>query len=146
MPNNNKVYRAGTIPYYFDEKETIQMLFMKPSDPKFGGSEFQIAKGKVEDGEETEYAAIREASEELGLFRGNIIKTKHVGQFLGRTTVFIAEVSNPDMFGLPHYETGETTWMNPEEFDTDGRSLHRPLVRAAVRAIKREHGIDVEAE
>ena len=44
------IYRAGVIPYYIDDGE-IKMLFMKPSKKKFGGAEFQIAKGKREKGE-----------------------------------------------------------------------------------------------
>lgn len=33
---NKKIYRAGVVPYYFKDND-IYMLFMKPSDPKFGG-------------------------------------------------------------------------------------------------------------
>ena len=65
------IYRAGVIPYYIDDGE-IKMLFMKPSKKKFGGAEFQIAKGKREKGESDEKAAFREAREELGLFSGNV--------------------------------------------------------------------------
>ena len=42
--DKEKVNRAGVIPFYLEEGE-IKMLFMKPSDPKFGGKCFQIAKG-----------------------------------------------------------------------------------------------------
>ena len=67
MTNYNKtlVYRAGTIPYV-NEGGEIKMMFMIPSNSEYGGDQAQIAKGKVEDGETTEFAAIREAKEELG--------------------------------------------------------------------------------
>ena len=37
---NKKVFRGGVIPYYYDDEGNIQMLFMKPSDTKYGGAEF----------------------------------------------------------------------------------------------------------
>ena len=147
MPNNNnndnKVHRAGTIPYYVDDSGTIQMLFMKPSNTSMGGNSFQCPKGKIEEGESTIAAALRESQEEVGLFMGNIVGVvKELGVFLGRTTMFIAEIADPDMFGLPQDETGSTSWMSPEQFDKTGRTLHRPIVKSAVRAIKRRHMID----
>jgi len=111
------------------------MLFMKPSDPKYGGDSYQVAKGKVEEGESDQEAAFREANEELGLFASNILMIEDLGVFLGRTTVFIAKIADPEMFGEPHYETGSVNWMTPTEFQTEGRELHRPMVKAAVRAI-----------
>lgn len=135
-PHKILIYRAGLIPYVV-ENGKILMMFMKPSDPEFGGDEFQIAKGKVEEDDESYlYAAIREAKEEIGLFVGNVIKTEEVGTFMGRTTVFVSKVKNKTMFGEPSFETGAVTWMTPEQFQMDGRILHRPVVQAAVRKIK----------
>jgi len=132
--DKEKIYRAGVIPFYIEEGE-VKMLFMKPSDPKFGGKHFQIAKGKQEDGESNEETAFREASEELGLFSGNVVERHDLGNFLGRTRVFLAEIKDPSMFGDPHFETGEVKWMSPENFNDAGRSLHRPIVKAANRWI-----------
>ena len=129
-----KVYRAGVIPF-LREDEDIQMLFMKPSDGKFGGNTFQIAKGRQEEGENIEETALREAKEELGLFIGNIVQLHNLGVFLGRTTVYIAEVKNKDMFGDPGSETGAVKWMTLEDFLKEGRDLHKPVVRAAHRNI-----------
>ena len=50
-------------------------------------------------------------------------------------------VKDPDMFGEPHFETKETKWMTPEEFNQVGRGLHRPVIKAAVRAIKKVEGL-----
>jgi len=130
-----KIYRAGVIPFYVKDG-VIQMLFMQPSDPKYGGKDFQISKGKLEENETDKEAAFREAGEELGLFKGNIINDHDLGNFLGRTRVYVAEIKNPDMFGDPHFETGAVKWMSPAEFDKTGRSLHRPIVKAAERWIK----------
>lgn len=133
--SRRKVYRSGVLPYFIKDDE-ILLLFMKPSNPKYGGDTFQMAKGKHEDGESALEAGLREAGEELGLFRGNIVHTHELGTFLGRTTVFIVEVKDPDAFGEPHFETGDTKWMTSKEFLHSGRDLHKPVVQAAVRYIK----------
>ena len=130
----NKIHRAGFIPYFVGD-DAVYMLFMQPSDEKYGGPEFQIAKGKVEDGETTQQAAVREAKEELGLFSGNVSSVHSLGKFLGRTTIYIGEIEDRDLFGDPHFETGDTRWMTADEFQQEGRGLHKPVVKAAVRKI-----------
>lgn len=137
MPKKKKTKRSAIIPFHITENE-IQMLFMKPADPKYGGATFQIAKGKHEDGESAEEAGLREGQEELGLFRGNIDYLHELGKFLGRTDVFVAKITDPDMFGEPHFETDETRWMTPKEFHAEGRDLHKPVVKAAVRFIEQK--------
>jgi len=130
-----KVNRAGVIPYMIEDGQLI-MLFMKPSKTKYGGAEFQIAKGKYEEGETAVEAGLREANEELGLFGGNIQQLDELGVFMGRTTIFIAEIKEKDMFGEPHFETAAVKWMTPEEFQKTGRDLHKPVIKAATRKIK----------
>ena len=130
-----RIDRAGLIPYFIGDDD-IEMLFMKPSDPKYGGSEFQIAKGKLDPGESAEEAATREASEELGLFRKNLKSIHPLGKFLGRTTIYVAEIEDKDLFGDPHFETGDTKWMTLDEFLKSGRPLHKPIIKAAFRRIE----------
>ena len=132
--SNKKIYRAGIIPYHIQE-DNIQMMFMLPSDTTYGGNCFQIAKGKQEEGENNEETAFREAKEELGLFKGNCTNIHKLGNFLGRTMIYVVEVADPNFFGDPHFETQETKWMSPEEFYSSGRDLHKPIVQAAVRHI-----------
>jgi 8-oxo-dGTP pyrophosphatase MutT (NUDIX family) len=131
-----KVHRAGLVPYIIEDGE-IKMMFMKPAPEvaEWSTDAFQLAKGKIEDGEDTMAAAIREAHEELGLFRGNIIKTEEVGVFMGRTTVFVSKVKDKDMFGLPSDETSEVAWMTRDEFLDEGRELHKPVIEACIRKI-----------
>ena len=133
----NKQKRGGVIPYYIEEDGTFKMLFMKPSDAKYGGAQFQIAKGKIEDDESDEDGSFREAQEELGLFEPNTRNRVNLGVFLGRTTFFVAEVIDKDKFGDTTFETGATKWMTPEEFQKEGRALHRSVVKAAVRSIEK---------
>lgn len=134
--NRKKVNRAGVIPYHrASEGGEIQMLFMKPSNEKYGGEKWQIAKGKQEDNESIRETALREANEELGLFNGNIERFDSIGEWLGRTTFFIACIKDKAMFGDPHFETSETKWMSLDEFMDVGRDIHKPVVKAAHRKI-----------
>ena len=134
----NKQKRGGVIPYYIEEDGTFKMLFMKPSDSKYGGAQFQIAKGKIEDGESDEDGAFREAQEELGLFEQNTRNKVSLGTFLGRTAFYVAEVIDKDKFGDTTKETEDTKWMTPKEFQKKGRDLHKSVVKAAVRAIEKK--------
>lgn len=138
MEHHTKVFRAGLIPYIVEEG-VIKMMFMKPTPEvaEWSTDTFQIAKGKIENGETAMAAAIREAHEELGLFRGNVVLTEEVGLFMGRTTVFVSKVIDKDMFGLPSDETSDVTWMTEDEFMADGRDLHKPVIQAACRTIRR---------
>jgi 8-oxo-dGTP pyrophosphatase MutT (NUDIX family) len=128
-------YRAGVIPFVIKNGEPL-MMFMQPSDPKYGGDKFQIAKGKI-DGDETPIqAALREGREELGLFSGNVKRMVGLGgMMLGRTHFFVAEIENEDLFGDPLNETKAVAWMTNRQFQSEGRELHRPVVAAAVRVI-----------
>jgi 8-oxo-dGTP pyrophosphatase MutT (NUDIX family) len=129
-----KVNRAGLIPF-IEEDGKIFMLFMKPSNSKYGGDSWQMAKGKQEENETIQETAYREAGEELGLFKGNVEEMVNIGEWLGRTTVFVARIKDKDMFGDPHFETGGVRWMTLDEFLADGRDLHKPIVKAANRKI-----------
>jgi 8-oxo-dGTP pyrophosphatase MutT (NUDIX family) len=128
------IARAGFIPYYKKDGQ-VYILCMKPSDPAYGGDAFQIAKGRVDPGENTKQTAIREAGEELGLIPSNIKAIKHLGVFLGYTDMFYGEVKDKDNFTHTTHETENTKWMTVEEFFKEGRSLHRDVIKAFAAAI-----------
>lgn len=134
------IYRAGVIPYIL-ENDKLLMMFMRPSDSTYGGSDWQLAKGKVEDDEDHQHAALREGKEELGLFVGNINKLTEVGVFMGRTSVYVAGVRSKDMFGEPSDETDATMWLSVEEFGMIGRELHQPVVKSAFDKIVEVEGL-----
>lgn len=129
------LHRAGAIPYY-TENDQLYFLFMLPSNPKYGGSDFQIAKGKCEDGEAAIETAKREAQEELGLDPLNIVDAQELGVFLGRTTIFLFNVQNPHQLATPCFETAEVKWMTPDEFLVSGRDIHKSIVRKAIAFLK----------
>jgi 8-oxo-dGTP pyrophosphatase MutT (NUDIX family) len=133
-------YRAGLIPYCIDDKR-IQMMFMYPTDTNRGSAYYQIAKGKVEDGETFEEAAIREAGEELGFSILNLDgELVPLGTHLGRTEFYMCKIKNKSMFTETTSETEKTTWMTPEEFDEVGRPLHKPIIKLASRKIVERDG------
>lgn len=129
-----KLYRAGFLPYKWKDNQ-IQFLFMKPADTRYGGDKFQIAKGKIEAGESSLQAALREASEELGLISTNLHRIDLLGEYLGRTTIYVGRVKDEGLFTQPHFETDVTAWMSVDEFEKAGRDLHVPILHSAVRLI-----------
>ena len=132
--------RFGLIPWtvYHD---SIIMMFMMPSDPKFGGSNYQIAKGRKESGETDLEAAIREASEELGLKPSNIESINKESLFTSggnyNLTVYAAKIKEFTDFDKPHFETGKVIWMTNREFTRAGRADQRNAVNAIHNLIKK---------
>jgi 8-oxo-dGTP pyrophosphatase MutT (NUDIX family) len=126
--------KAGIIPW-IEENGIIQMMFMIPSDPHYGGPNPQIAKGGVDMGEDTKTAAIREGNEELGLLESNIdevtfITTEKITG-LDETytiTIYAAKVKDKKNFTSPHFETGKTMWLTNKEFQKVGRKIHKGFV------------------
>jgi 8-oxo-dGTP pyrophosphatase MutT (NUDIX family) len=141
MKGKKILYRASMIPYVIENGEVV-MLFMQPSNTLYGGTEFQLCKGVVEDNEDTHAAAIRESAEELGLREDNTESITELGNFLGRTTVFVARVTNKQNFDVPHYETAAVKWMTCQEFLREGRPLHHEVVEIAEQVIRKEEGLD----
>lgn len=132
--------RGGVIPYYIKDGE-ILMMFMKPSDKNYGGENFQIAKGKLEKGETPIEGAFREAKEELGLFGPNVEHSNPLGRF-GKIHLFLAKIKDPNMFGDTTDETGAVIWWTPEQFQAEGRSWQKPIIKAAIRKIKKLENLD----
>lgn len=121
--------KAAFISYHSNK-----ILVCKSSNPMFGGPHFALCKGNIDEGETIEQAAIREAQEEVGLRMANLAgPVIHLGNFqtFGYVlSVYFAEVADPDAFNLPCWEIAETKWMTWEEFRSEGREQHRPVVDA----------------
>lgn len=133
--------KAGSIVYYND-KGKLFFMFMIPSDPLYGGSEPQIAKGHIDGNENPKVAAIREASEELGLKKSNIKNViflkKH--KIIGMTrsygmNIFGIEVYDKKDFNKPHYETGKVVWLTENKLNKIRKS-QRQMVIDSVNIIK----------
>jgi 8-oxo-dGTP pyrophosphatase MutT (NUDIX family) len=131
--------KAGLIPYVIENGQPL-FMFMKSSDASFGGDAPMISKGHIDDGESPKEAALREAEEELGLKRSNIVAStlKEVwrGKLSGQTETYVmviyaCQVKNKNNFGKPHYETESVHWMTNEIFQKSGRSSQRKIVQRA---------------
>lgn len=129
-------WRAGIIPYQYADDGRVKMLFMQPSNPKYGGDKFQIAKGKIEPGETAEQAAKREVMEELGLTPNQFKSMNYLGLYMGRTHLYTAEVREDFSQIQCCDETGATKWMTFEEFVHNGRNLHISIVCDAVKSLQ----------
>lgn len=136
MSGNKNIFRAGIIPFIIDADEKIRFMFMKPSDPHYGGPDWQIAKGRVEGEDDNLSTALREGAEELGLKEDNIVCVYELGNYLGRTNIYVCHVKDKSDFTPFHFETGDVIWLTRSEFDTVGRDLHRHIVKDAEIFVK----------
>lgn len=143
IKNSNK---AGIIPFYVDETGQIRMLFMVPSDPYYGGSRLQIAKGGIDPGETARDTAEREGIEELGLRMSNVVAVEAGTPAIELTRadgerysmeVFVAQIVDPADFDTPHYETGSTGWLTIQEFRAKGRRIQISLVERSHKVMQR---------
>jgi len=129
--------RGAIIPYAIEDGE-VYIALMKPSDPKYGGSDFQIAKGLQEPGESIEKTAIREGEQELGLDLPNDIKLIWDNKKSG-ITYFCVKV---EMVGLKPavneqgiMETGAARWFLLSEAEKIIRSFQKPVIRMLIRKL-----------
>lgn len=151
QPQKEKIHRAGLVPYCIQDGE-VKMLFMRPTIHEghtwmHDKDKYQIAKGRIDDSDiSTKDAALREGHEELGVWPGNILQVYELGTFLGRTTLFAAEIEDLSLFTAPDpNETAETKWLTLMEFLEIGRELHRSVVSSIDSMIRIKHGMK-EAE
>lgn len=135
--------RAGLLPFYVDEDDTIHILLMRPSDPRYGGTEWQIAKGIAET-DDIEAEGIREGVEELGITQQDMMgETFYAASSLkkfrdgSRHSLFVYTVRTKakSVSGHYHYETGDTIWL-PEYEIHKVRDWQQPLVEIALRRIR----------
>lgn len=136
--------KSGLVPYVIENGVPV-FMFMKSSDANFGGDAPMISKGHIDDGESAKEAAIREAEEELGLKRSNMIVStlKEVwrGELTGQTetyvmVVYMCQVKDKSNFDKPHYETESVHWMTNDEFQKSGRSSQKNIVAQANSSIR----------
>lgn len=139
---SSDIAKAGIIPFIRTERG-VEMLFMRSSDPDFGGPDLMIAKGHIDDGETPQQAAVREGGEELGLKPSNFAQPPfivHDQQVRGLTATYImrimaVEVKSKEDFGQYHYETAETVWLTGEEYAKVGRKSQLVFVQALLKQL-----------
>ena len=135
--------RSGLVPYVIKDYQ-IYFLCMVPSDPKYGTSSPQIAKGKIDEGESPTEAAVREAREELGIKEELLDDITFLGDFhiLGKNfqynlSVYYAKYGNYNELNEPVYETKEVLWMTNELFQEKGRYIHKDIMQKIFELVNR---------
>lgn len=146
MTKVNKI-RVGAVPYIIKEGE-LWFYFMVPSDPNFGGTKPQIAKGIYEGEDSLQAEALREAEEELGLKPSNIRHSFHVFTAKNDTRkgenqfhVWAVDIIDMNNFKRPHWETGETHWVRESELKTRLRRDHLIPMYNLIRKVKRKENL-----
>jgi len=143
---DEKIVRAAMIPFYIKDGK-IFMMFMQPSDPKFGGTRWQLCKGGIDKGETPSTAAVREAKEELGLRMSNTKKLFALGNFWsGKLHLFVVEVKDPKAFDKPGFETKATKWMNWGDWFKEGRREQTKIVSAGYKVMNLNIAMTKEKE
>jgi 8-oxo-dGTP pyrophosphatase MutT (NUDIX family) len=128
-PKPAKVLKAGLVPYYRDSvNNRIMVCLMVPSDPNYGGTQPQIAKGGIDPGETALQAAKREAWEELGLPESQIVYIHQLSKMQsGKFTWFAAEVKSMDLQPAGH-ETDKVLWLDLRSAIKQIRDWQRPVL------------------
>ena len=136
--------RAGLLPYRINNGK-IEYLFMRPSNPQYGGPHLQIAKGKIEQFEEPVDAAVREACEELGITKDSffpqtlslIWEDKYSNGLFCK--IWMARLKDNIILQQPCYETGEIAYLTLENFLLYGRDIHHKIVIKADKFLNQQY-------
>jgi len=129
--------RAGIYPVYTDSEGQVWVCLMIPSDPAYGGPQPQMGKGRIDDGQTAQEAAIREGEEELGLRRSNmsnvqLLEEKIISGLNSSYTIFVytCEVTDPKAFDKPHYESSWAGFLLIDDAIQRTRTQQRPFLEA----------------
>lgn len=137
----SKKRKAGLIPYKFDDAiGKFKYLMMISSDAAYGGDKPMVSKGGQDPGETDQETALREAEEELGLVRSNLLNCFDVGRSSSKNyklSIFAGEVKDVSNFTEPCYETAYTQWMTAEEFYETGRKDHHCFIEQLEAILRR---------
>jgi 8-oxo-dGTP pyrophosphatase MutT (NUDIX family) len=127
--------RAASIIFHIDNEKVIHVLLVRPSDPLYGGPDFQIVKGILDRKESSMTAAEREAEEEAGLVKSNLLWTQYIATF-GFCDLYALEVKSMEGFNPPDYEIAETKWFSLTEAFTIIRPYQKEWLGAFVHWLK----------
>jgi 8-oxo-dGTP pyrophosphatase MutT (NUDIX family) len=125
------------IPYMRWENE-LYFLCMRPSNATFGGDAYQFCKGRIEDGETSAIAAMREATEELGIIPYYGSEPVFVKRIMNDTCdLFICEY-NFNSYPKTKEETIHTAFLSEREFMLIGRDWQRPIAHIVAKFINEQ--------
>jgi len=125
-----RVRKCGVV-FYRDNGDVV---LIKPSDPNYGGPDFQLPKGEQKEGESTLDTAIREGCEETGINKYNIQKFCYIGCFPNKSYdlhMYACYVGD-NIYGKPDYEVSEVKWFNKDKALEIVRKDHREVLEVFI--------------
>jgi 8-oxo-dGTP pyrophosphatase MutT (NUDIX family) len=137
--------KVGGIPYYFDKKGRLMMLFMVPPGE---GMNPEISKGHAESGEKEYDTLFREIREELGLkkkYIKNVFKcypltTKEVDIKWQSLSLYGMELEMKPGLTKTCEETDHVVWLNEHDVEEGFRSDQVYVLGKCIEQIKKHHG------
>jgi 8-oxo-dGTP pyrophosphatase MutT (NUDIX family) len=134
-----KTPRAGIIPYV-KHKEKYYIPLMIPSDPLYGGTEYQLAKGVIEKNDTAIATAIKECQQELGLNITNTSlkllwnnKKSNIQWFFCELKEMSKMIPEPNEDGI--IETKDPKWFDLYEAEQIIKDWQKPLIKVLKRRL-----------
>jgi ADP-ribose pyrophosphatase YjhB (NUDIX family) len=137
--------KAGMVPFHIDDNGKLKILLIIPSDPAYGGSSYQIAKGRQDNNEKPIETAKREAKEEMGLKKISDIfqvsKTVLKGMMRSYNFfLFACQINDPNDLSKMDFEISHRDWLDTDNLKNI-RNSQKDLIYKAIKVIKRKKGI-----
>ena len=126
--------RGALLPYYRDTN-VLRYLVHIPSDPKYGGTQWQLGKGKIDPGETAIQAAVREGFEELGIEQTNFKEEPKLFGTFKKVAAFVVEVIDCNDLVAPGSETLKVFWLTNDEFQQVGRDIHKYIIDSVEKSL-----------
>lgn len=145
--NEDKIgMKAGVVPFYI-ENNNIKIMLVIPSNPAYGGTHYQISKGRQDGNEKPIETAKREAFEEMGLDKSNVsdfffcAKEKIQGMTRSYNLhIFAAEIKNPLKFSKSDFEIKTKNWIDADNIMIIRRT-QQSLIKKVIKQIKKRKNI-----
>lgn len=130
-----KLYKSGLVPYTI-KNNMIFFCLMIPSDENFGGRFPQFPKGKIENKKTSLENAIKEAEEETGISRNNIVFTEFLTKDEDKNLIwYLSKLKNFDL-NEPHYESLYSFWAESSQCKRIIRATQKSILQIALERIK----------
>jgi 8-oxo-dGTP pyrophosphatase MutT (NUDIX family) len=134
--------KAGMIPFYIDN-DKLKIMLVIPSDPAYGGSNYQISKGRQDGNEKPIETAKREAKEEMGIKKLSDVFQVSKTILTGMTRsynffLFAGKMNDPNDLGKVDFEISHRDWLDADNLQNI-RGTQKDLIYKAIKKIKRKY-------
>lgn len=126
---------------YMKWQDKLYFLCMRPSNSEFGGYSYQFCKGRIDPGETSRQAALREGNEELGIYPELVKNVKYVNRVMNNTCdLYVCEYNAPSC-PSSNDETIHTAYLSEQEFMSIGRDWQKSICTMVVKFINEQEAI-----